>query len=750
MAKDKNKKKRIKKEQEKRKRFNKENRVIQKISYEEYMDYILETDFKSDEWLIMENRTKNQVTYILNHLKAQDIMTMEYKLTEAFVAFIKCCERLYSPLISKNEELKKETCHTVVNHYRSKFEIRFSAEISILPLELRLFIYLEMLKRESSKYNIVNILNRISVTLNKMSAGKEYEASIYLLTWAQMMLFLTTEPTKYYENFHYSFFTKCSNNVFSELMLCNYTAINPTRNLREEILEQERIAAFDNVSKEFWYGVKIFIKKKEINDLRVAKACLHLFSLYFEKVFLFVKEFEKLVNDYYRGNDGEELSQFIEEHKWDEPKLNELRRIYTDIESKDKSDADKHKSLILQSNRDWIIDKNEISPEEYSVQVNKLLNKISNEEDLYIPDLEDYIIRLTTGMLASSDWDETLLMIMLHNINMFRGHLWESQDIDSLIGSIEQYFKRILLLDMQKDIIHVGEGKSIALIYGEDGPVAFHSSRNGNVFITSVRFLLGCSREEIVEAFTKLKDYIVDADFHQKMFLPQSSTYPGWHLFEMTLDEKTKEKRQIGWEKLGVYKSRNHKLRNTDVEEYLFSINQGADKKYCKNIDYKVFPSNEFEKDMECGVLAYRRKKYVIAVKEFLNLIEKYPEEGILYYYIANAFSYMQEGRAYALRFYEKALEYRDYVEIWVDYGNVLRSLQRTEEAITVLENARIRFRDNGSPSMVLTSIYREDAALYKIVKSEAVRKKSAKFNEIIREWESEHQILKPVIEEFI
>lgn len=50
---------------------------------------------------------------------------------------------------------------------------------------------------------------------------------------------------------------------------------------------------------------------------------------------------------------------------------------------------------------------------------------------------------------------------------------------------------------------------------------------------------------------------------------------------------------------------------------------------------------------------------------------------------------------------------------------------------------------------MILSHIYKEPA-LYEIVKSESIRKKSANYNEIIREWESEHQILKPFFEEFV
>lgn len=389
MRKKNNKKKRIKREQKERRKFNKENKIEHIISYVDYIQHIINQNLESEEWLIMESQTKKQIKYVLNNLKPLDILVMESKFSEALIALIHCCEELYSPFIYKNLELQKEACITLVNYYRSSFEIRYSSEISILPLELRLYIYIEMLKREASKYNIVNILDRISVTLNKMQKEKAYNAGIFMLTWAEIILFITTDVTHYYENFHYSYFSKCRKDAFSGLMMQNYMAINPVRGVRERILKEEAITALDCVSKEFWYGVNLFSKKDKINNITVAKICLHLFCIYFERIFTFSKEFERIIIDYYDRKENKAVQNFINEHKYDELILSELRSIYTveikAVESKNPWEYKDQKYLFINdsANREIkLLDANKlpqsISPSEYSKLICDFLKLFEN------------------------------------------------------------------------------------------------------------------------------------------------------------------------------------------------------------------------------------------------------------------------------------------------------------------------------------------------------------------------------------
>ena len=753
---DKDKKKRLKKEQEERRKLNKENKVVHVVSYEDYLQQILAKDIASEDWLMIENRTKKQIEYVLNHWQTFDIMTMEQKLSEALIALTKCCEELYSPLITKNKALQEKACQTIINYYRSSFEIRFSGEISLLPLEVRLFIYVEMLKRESSKYNIVNILDRIVITLNKMGVGKEYDAAIFVLTWAEMILFATTDATKYYENFHYSFFTKLTGNAFTELLLRNYVSFNPMRKLREQILEQELSTALDKISEEFWYGSGIFSKKEKLSNMEAAVMCLELFRLYFERVFPFAEEFKTHVLDYYETGKNDKLLRFFKEHKNERTELDKLRTIYTDPEILLESEENKRDYPVLMAGSNAKMSKinlikipTVISQEEYDVLINEFFKVIEECEAVSITDLETYLVKLSTGMLLSTDWDENLKKVILHNIYVLKGHLWENANLFTLRTSVQECFKRALLLETHKSMAHVGDGATITLIYAEDGPVVFHSDRNDLSLVTSTRFLFGCKQEHVIEAFSNLREYIVNAEFHKVNLLPQNMVLPGWNLFETTLEKEEREQRYTGWVRLGVQKEKKLALRNADIEAYIFSINLHVDEKYSRNDTYDVIAADKFEQDMETGVIAYRNRKYVKAAKEFIGLLEKYPEEGRLYYYIANTFSYMIEGREYSLRFFEKALEYIDYVEVWVDYGNILWNLRRVEKAIEVLEQARIKFYEDGSPSMILSHIYK-DKALNQIVKSEAVRKRSANYNEIIHEWESKHQLLKPIEEDYI
>ena len=69
MAKNNDKKKRLKKEQERRRLYNKENKVQKVISYEEYYKDIMQMDLTSTEWLENEdNQTKSKLLYVFDHL----------------------------------------------------------------------------------------------------------------------------------------------------------------------------------------------------------------------------------------------------------------------------------------------------------------------------------------------------------------------------------------------------------------------------------------------------------------------------------------------------------------------------------------------------------------------------------------------------------------------------------------------------------------------------------------------------------
>lgn len=185
-------------------------------------------------------------------------------------------------------------------------------------------------------------------------------------------------------------------------------------------------------------------------------------------------------------------------------------------------------------------------------------------------------------------------------------------------------------------------------------PVIFRTDRYKRPLLSSYRILIGVNRQRLVELFSTHRDFLINTELRVKGMLPQNMILPGWKLFEMTLDNEEREKRFKKWQKLGFYNKNKFDLRNIEIEDYIFLVNSKTDEVFVKNIVYNVSAVTDFEKDMQHGVAEYRNRKYVAAARSFLNLLEKYPEEGMLYYYIANTFSYMPYGCEYSLRFLGK------------------------------------------------------------------------------------------------
>lgn len=182
--------------------------------------------------------------------------------------------------------------------------------------------------------------------------------------------------------------------------------------------------------------------------------------------------------------------------------------------------------------------------------------------------------------------------------------------------------------------------------------------------------------------------------------------------------------------------------RDIQQEEQIFAINEIVDESEKRQIVISNAPYNEFQKDMVLGVTYYRQRTYVKASRYFLTLLEKYPTEAMLYYYLGNSFSYQVEGMLYSLRFYEKAIELKDNIEFYLDYANILRILNKSKEAIRYLEIARDKYPTYGNAEAMLTYIYKTGAK-YEKCKRGALRKKHYKFDENIREWETENQLFK-------
>lgn len=761
MAISKEKKKFLKKQQEERRKKNKENKLVEIVSYDDYLKWAEDKNFESEDWLICEINSRKKIEYLLNHLNPKDILMMEDKLTEAMIAIINICEHLYSPLIKSNLELQTIAKDTIINYYRNRFEIRNSAEISILPLELRLFIYIELLKRESSKYFLVNILDRIALTLKKMEMHKEYEAAAYVLSWAEMILFITTEPLKYYNNFHFEVFKKelGSNKGFTSLLMGNDLSMNYAVQKRGELLNQYGMGIVDKVYVEFWYGVDIFSDQEKIQDMDAAQISLNLFCEYFKNIAPFMDKLQSNISNYYAGKmSSADLKKSVESYRFDQLDILAINELYS-------LDNIQHEPVITQKKEEWycvlrgeraLIDYYEvneldecISPQFFAKIIKRFIDRFENGMSFFIPNVEEYLLKLYAGVLMSEEWTEDVKILILDALNMLRGHMWENRNLSAMRQNIKDYFENLLTIDYYSNMRNIGQGKNTIALSCEDGVVMYRTDRYDKRLHLATKIMKNCRMDHVEEAFTRIKDMIILGDLANRAFLPQNNVLPGNRLLETTLSEKKQNELFLAKVKLGMYKKIESYIRDFDIESYVFKVNSRLDLVFGQEKELVVIAKNTFEADMKEGVAYYRNKQYVNAAKCFLNLLDKYPQSGILFYYIANSFGYMTGGREYSLRFYREALKYDDYVEIWVDYGNMLRNMRRMEEAIYILEIARKKFPNDGSPAMILTSIYKDDA-LYRIMKAESVRKRSANYNEIIGEWESENQILKPVVEDFV
>lgn len=764
MAKDKEKLKRIKRVQKEARKINKEQKVVERVrSYDECLDDVRGKDLSREDWLFQEKETRRGITYIFNHFKEKDVFFFEMKYIEAAQALIKRCERLYSSYIRQNELLKEEAIITIVNYFRSSFDISKSGEISKLPLELRLYIYIEMLKRETSKYHIAMVLDRIAITLYKMNAYKEYDAANYILSWAQWNLFNTTQQIREYEAFHYSKVRNIKDNKFTfllELNRASVSSVNVQRNIRLSNIKivDSNVLRLERIDQEFWYGVECFLDKN-IKNYELDKMALYLFALYYKETVPFVIDLEQAIYEYYISNDRSAVNKIIEKNRWKLIKAIEYGTCEkeTDYTSKyayvehlflfdRKEDITTQKNILLN------VIPNEIDEIEYKKYILEMYHAIDECKVISKKKLEKYLNDIISSILNSTGWEPQVQSLIVHNLRLMCAYIWQEKSICRFREYISCFFKRLLETDEIKNAESLGEGNTVMAIYADDGLLLLrskYSTKNHVVCSRVVENSIAYNKKRVNSLEINVED-IVNSDSYIMDIWNQNNTIHGCGLFELTLSEDERNRRIVNSKRLGIVEEYTWNLRNKDIENEIFKLNSDFEKHYDnRRIVMDVYPNNEFEKDMMPGVLDYRRRLYIDAAKKFLELIDKYPMEGRLYYYIAETFSYLFNGEEYSLRFFEKALEYCDLLEIRVDYGNILRHLRRIDEAIEVLENARAEYKNYGNPSRILCEIY-VDKERRKIHRSEMVRKDSIRFNRIIREWETDSQILKPIEQPYI
>lgn len=151
-------------------------------------------------------------------------------------------------------------------------------------------------------------------------------------------------------------------------------------------------------------------------------------------------------------------------------------------------------------------------------------------------------------------------------------------------------------------------------------------------------------------------------------------------------------------------------IRNFKLEETLESVNKNADEFYFKmykEVSKFVQVKTPLDEAMKPGILLYRQRNYTAALKIFNGLLENYPGESDLYYYIANCYGYMSMGRAYSYRYFWHAIKLNPYnYKCYLDMAAVLNSVRNYNEALDILEAVNKIIPQYGNAYQIMSNVY--------------------------------------------
>ena len=134
-----------------------------------------------------------------------------------------------------------------------------------------------------------------------------------------------------------------------------------------------------------------------------------------------------------------------------------------------------------------------------------------------------------------------------------------------------------------------------------------------------------------------------------------------------------KKRFSIYKEYIGTYKEPGVFYRDIDFENYNFFSKMGNDEPRDFSVEYEG--DDPFFSEIAPHIECFRCRKYKDASMGLSSLFEKYPNEGWLYYYFGRAFSYayrLGNGELYSLRFFKRAVELNGYIEMYLEYANML------------------------------------------------------------------------------
>jgi len=169
-------------------------------------------------------------------------------------------------------------------------------------------------------------------------------------------------------------------------------------------------------------------------------------------------------------------------------------------------------------------------------------------------------------------------------------------------------------------------------------------------------------------------------------------------------------------------------IRDYKLEDSIQDINKGADSIYSKmynGVSNEVNIEEEIDAYLKQGIIEYRKRNYVEALKYFNKATEKFPDNAKGYYYTANAYSYMSGGMEYSINFFEKAIELDpNQYEYYLDMSAILKQIGDFKKEFKILEEAERRFPGLGNTKMMKAEIFIE---LGDINKAQMLYKESMK-----------------------
>jgi len=532
--------------------------------YEEYFGEILHKDFYKYNWISDMDSMRDKILLILDHLYDEHIFVMQQKYFLLLGRFLDDCDNLYGQILKKDSGLQDLTRKTIVNYYKPGFLINQSREISFLPLDLRVFIYTNLLRNSSLKIDQVHLLNRVALTIQKMEIEDYYNYSVFVFSYASCILFKTCNESDYGNWFQYFGYTGSGRKpMMSHLMRENYRNFNQSgATLRERTLKSAELDGARKIEQELWYGINGFSHMKNIKDMKAAKICLKLFVRYFEKVYLKITDWSEKVLLYYESGDNQALNQFMQERMLDDVNMNSyIIQTYLTAEGLTadavviKNGGDLLPNIITQNDRNllffsdtetekYIFDyehlKPSIAPQDYYSEIEWFVGILKTKNNIVTQSIEDYIIHLTTAILNNDCWDEKIQYLIVMILRGFSASIWNMLGEKQVRKDINVCWERAFFAGKEENIIMIGTAIPRAFFCTWDKMVVLCSDETEEPASLTI---------SIADNYTSYRKVIEMLDVKdKKIFHPLTiDCIFTWYLKENILPQKERDIRRSGW-----------------------------------------------------------------------------------------------------------------------------------------------------------------------------------------------------------